>query len=105
MKVDGIKLVVHFLWLCQKLNLLDIFSLFYVKKLKNNFGLPCDIMCLCGNGNFVPTISSCFSYHCLSGVSRAQISAPPGFSVPSRAPPPGFSSNERVDQAFDPMAG
>ncbi|XP_075634668.1 uncharacterized protein LOC142607129 isoform X2 [Castanea sativa] len=41
----------------------------------------------------------------LSGVSRAQISAPPGFSVPSRAPPPGFSSNERVDQAFDPMAG
>ncbi|XVF46415.1 hypothetical protein PTKIN_Ptkin03bG0024800 [Pterospermum kingtungense] len=34
-------------------------------------------------------------------VSRAQISAPPGFSVPSRAPPPGFSSHERVDHAFD----
>ncbi|KAL5765903.1 hypothetical protein ACOSP7_016520 [Xanthoceras sorbifolium] len=38
-------------------------------------------------------------------VSRSQISAPPGFSVPSRAPPPGFSSHERVDQAFDTMSG
>ncbi|GLT53572.1 hypothetical protein SLA2020_268350 [Shorea laevis] len=46
-----------------------------------------------------------FSSNKLSGVSRAQISAPPGFSVPSRVPPPGFSSNERVDQAFDPMSG
>ncbi|MBA0603658.1 hypothetical protein Gorai_003795 [Gossypium raimondii] len=34
-------------------------------------------------------------------VSRAQVSAPPGFSVPSRAPPPGFSSHERVDHSFD----
>ncbi|KAK4849840.1 hypothetical protein QYF36_001304 [Acer negundo] len=38
-------------------------------------------------------------------VSRSQISAPPGFSVPSRAPPPGFSSHERVDQSFDTMSG
>ncbi|OMO91433.1 hypothetical protein COLO4_18383 [Corchorus olitorius] len=38
-------------------------------------------------------------------VSRAQISAPPGFSVPSRAPPPGFSSHERVDHAFDSTSG
>ncbi|KAE8711562.1 Detected protein of confused Function [Hibiscus syriacus] len=37
--------------------------------------------------------------------SRAQISAPPGFSVPSRAPPPGFSSIERVNHAFDPTSG
>uniref|UniRef100_A0A5B6ZGY8 CCR4-NOT transcription complex subunit 4 n=1 Tax=Davidia involucrata TaxID=16924 RepID=A0A5B6ZGY8_DAVIN len=38
-------------------------------------------------------------------VSRAQISAPPGFSVPSRAPPPGFTSHERMEQAFDTMSG
>ncbi|XP_024031778.1 uncharacterized protein LOC21394467 isoform X3 [Morus notabilis] len=38
-------------------------------------------------------------------VSRAQISAPPGFSVPSRAPPPGFTSHERPDQAFDSLSG
>ncbi|KAJ4725944.1 RNA binding (RRM/RBD/RNP motifs) family protein [Melia azedarach] len=37
--------------------------------------------------------------------SRSQISAPPGFSVPSRAPPPGFSSHERADQSFDSMSG
>ncbi|KAK8498359.1 hypothetical protein V6N12_032911 [Hibiscus sabdariffa] len=37
--------------------------------------------------------------------SRAQISAPPGFSVPSRAPPPGFSSIERVNHGFDPTSG
>ncbi|GMI88924.1 hypothetical protein like AT3G45630 [Hibiscus trionum] len=41
----------------------------------------------------------------LSAASRAQISAPPGFSVPSRAPPPGFSSIERVNHAFDPTSG
>lgn len=40
-----------------------------------------------------------------SAVSRAPISAPPGFSVPSRAPPPGFASHERVDQAFDSLSG
>ncbi|GAB4825388.1 hypothetical protein Ancab_008262 [Ancistrocladus abbreviatus] len=33
--------------------------------------------------------------------SRAQISAPPGFFVPSRPPPPGFSSQDRNDQYFD----
>ncbi|RVW56780.1 CCR4-NOT transcription complex subunit 4 [Vitis vinifera] len=37
--------------------------------------------------------------------SRAQISAPPGFTVPSRAPPPGFSSHERTEQAFDAISG
>ncbi|BBH04899.1 RNA binding RRM/RBD/RNP motifs family protein [Prunus dulcis] len=46
-----------------------------------------------------------FSSNKLSVVSRAQISAPPGFSVPSRAPPPGFTSHERVDQEFDSLAG
>ncbi|KAJ7947752.1 RNA binding (RRM/RBD/RNP motifs) family protein [Quillaja saponaria] len=46
-----------------------------------------------------------FSSNKLSASSRAQISAPPGFSVPSRLPPPGFSSHERVDQAYDPLSG
>nr|XP_029122332.1 uncharacterized protein LOC105051241 isoform X2 [Elaeis guineensis] len=35
------------------------------------------------------------------GVSRAKISAPPGFLAPSRAPPPGFSSQDRFNQAYD----
>ncbi|GLT43258.1 hypothetical protein SLA2020_172220 [Shorea laevis] len=48
---------------------------------------------------------SVFSSNKLSAISRAQISAPPGFSVPSRAPPPGFSSHERVDQSFDSTTG
>ncbi|XVF20181.1 hypothetical protein REPUB_Repub11eG0175900 [Reevesia pubescens] len=47
---------------------------------------------------------SVFSSNKLSA-SRAQISAPPGFSVPSRAPPPGFSSHERVDHVFDTTSG
>ncbi|MFQ6619569.1 hypothetical protein Gotur_000516 [Gossypium turneri] len=41
----------------------------------------------------------------LSAASRAQIPVPPGFSVPSRAPPPGFSSIERVNHAFDATSG
>ncbi|XP_027344951.1 uncharacterized protein LOC113857366 isoform X3 [Abrus precatorius] len=40
----------------------------------------------------------------LSAISRAQVSAPPGFSAPSRPPPPGFSSHERVEQAFDSVS-
>ncbi|KAJ6799819.1 uncharacterized protein M6B38_203740 [Iris pallida] len=35
------------------------------------------------------------------GVSRANVSVPPGFSVPNRAPPPGFSSHDRYDQDFN----
>ncbi|PSR86637.1 General negative regulator of transcription C16C9.04c like [Actinidia chinensis var. chinensis] len=37
-------------------------------------------------------------------VSRAQVSAPPGFSLPSRAPPPGFASHERMEPTFDAMS-
>ncbi|KAI3980510.1 hypothetical protein MKX01_008927 [Papaver californicum] len=37
--------------------------------------------------------------------ARAQISAPPGFSLPSRPAPPGFSSHERLDQTFDTLSG
>ncbi|KAK9065912.1 hypothetical protein SSX86_015314 [Deinandra increscens subsp. villosa] len=38
-------------------------------------------------------------------VSRSQISAPPGFMGPSRAPPPGFASNERIEQTYDNLSG
>ncbi|XP_065866548.1 uncharacterized protein [Euphorbia lathyris] len=40
-----------------------------------------------------------------TSVSRSQISAPPGFSLPNRAPPPGFSSQERMEQIFDTLPG
>ncbi|XP_022634179.1 uncharacterized protein LOC106756133 isoform X2 [Vigna radiata var. radiata] len=50
-----------------------------------------------GSGHFI-------SSNKLSAISRAQVSAPPGFSIPSRPPPPGFSSNERVEQAFDSIS-
>ncbi|PWA64604.1 Nucleotide-binding, alpha-beta plait [Artemisia annua] len=38
-------------------------------------------------------------------VPRTQVSAPPGFSGPSRAPPPGFTSHERMEQSFDNLSG
>ncbi|XP_022848732.1 uncharacterized protein LOC111371043 [Olea europaea var. sylvestris] len=38
-------------------------------------------------------------------VSRSQVSAPPGFSVPSRVPPPGFISHEKTGRIFDPHSG
>ncbi|KAL0735212.1 hypothetical protein Bca4012_011422 [Brassica carinata] len=38
-------------------------------------------------------------------VSRPQVSAPPGFSAPSRLPPPGFSSHERVGLSSDTATG
>ncbi|XP_022731480.1 uncharacterized protein LOC111285993 isoform X2 [Durio zibethinus] len=56
-----------------------------------------------GSDNFTSS-PSVFSSNKLS-VSRAQISAPPGFSVPSRSPPPGFSSHERIDHGFDSTSG
>lgn len=41
-----------------------------------------------------------------TAVTRAQVTAPPGFSVPNRAPPPGFSSHERLEQqTFDHISG
>ncbi|QCE09296.1 CCR4-NOT transcription complex subunit 4 [Vigna unguiculata] len=52
-----------------------------------------------GSGQFFPSNNK------LSAVSRAQISVPPGFSVPNRAPPPGFSSLERTGHAFDSVSG
>ncbi|XP_030524273.1 uncharacterized protein LOC115736626 isoform X2 [Rhodamnia argentea] len=39
-----------------------------------------------------------------SSVSRSQMLAPPGFSAPSKAPPPGFSSRERMDHSFDSLS-
>ncbi|ESQ42329.1 hypothetical protein EUTSA_v10012567mg [Eutrema salsugineum] len=38
-------------------------------------------------------------------VSRPQVSAPPGFSAPSRLPPPGFSSHERMGLSSDTAPG
>ncbi|CAH8323421.1 unnamed protein product [Eruca vesicaria subsp. sativa] len=38
-------------------------------------------------------------------VSRPQVSAPPGFSAPSRLPPPGFSQHERVGLSSDTATG
>ncbi|KAK4436040.1 putative general negative regulator of transcription C16 [Sesamum alatum] len=38
-------------------------------------------------------------------VSRAQCSGPPGFSVPSRYPPPGFSTCDRTDCLARPSSG
>ncbi|XP_057953845.1 uncharacterized protein LOC131148123 isoform X2 [Malania oleifera] len=68
-----------------------------------------------GNGNVFPSSYVEESDSFVSGhsflpssklsVSRAQVSAPPGFSVPSRAPPPGFLSHERMDQTFDTATG
>ncbi|XP_022755671.1 uncharacterized protein LOC111303574 isoform X4 [Durio zibethinus] len=68
----------------------------------NNFGISTSF----SSSNFEESDNfngspSVFSSNKLSAVSRAQISAPPGFSVSSRAPPPGFSSHERVDHVFD----
>ncbi|AES67391.1 uncharacterized protein [Medicago truncatula] len=45
------------------------------------------------------------SFNKISAVPKTQISAPPGFSAPSRPPPPGFSSHERMGQAFDSTSG
>ncbi|KAK6144507.1 hypothetical protein DH2020_021327 [Rehmannia glutinosa] len=47
---------------------------------------------------------SCISSDKLS-VSRSQISPPPGFRVPSRAPPRGFNSHERMDPILDTVSG
>ncbi|CAH8264031.1 unnamed protein product [Arabidopsis lyrata] len=40
-----------------------------------------------------------------NSVPRCPVSAPPGFSVASRPPPPGFSSNGRDHQIFDGLSG
>ncbi|KAG9157158.1 hypothetical protein Leryth_004845 [Lithospermum erythrorhizon] len=36
-------------------------------------------------------------------VSRSRVSGPPGFSAPNMAPPPGFTSRERVDKSLDTL--
>ncbi|CAH8380784.1 unnamed protein product [Eruca vesicaria subsp. sativa] len=40
-----------------------------------------------------------------SPVVRSQVSAPPGFSAPSKLPPPGFSSHERPNMSYDFVSG
>ncbi|XP_045827778.1 uncharacterized protein LOC123919816 isoform X2 [Trifolium pratense] len=52
----------------------------------------------------IGSVNSIASSNKLSAISRAQVSAPPGFSIPSRLPPPGFSSHERSEQTFDSLS-
>nr|GMD28224.1 uncharacterized protein LOC109163295 isoform X2 [Ipomoea batatas] len=67
---------------------------------------PCNGFSLISNEDYssLPGNYSTFSSNKLS-VSRSQMSAPPGFSVPNRAPPPGFASHERVEQNFSSLSG
>ncbi|KAI3760440.1 hypothetical protein L1987_50835 [Smallanthus sonchifolius] len=59
--------------------------------------------------NFEESDRTAGSYSSMSSnkfsASRSQISAPPGFMGPSRAPPPGFTSNERIEQTYDNLSG
>ncbi|XP_058729850.1 uncharacterized protein LOC131601941 isoform X3 [Vicia villosa] len=75
---------------------------FYMEKLGIANGFP--------TSNFeeaenISSAHSTASSNKLSAISRAQVSAPPGFSIPSRLPPPGFSSHERSEQTFDSLSG
>ncbi|KAJ8458227.1 hypothetical protein OPV22_031153 [Ensete ventricosum] len=51
-------------------------------------------------GSYVITSGETLSDRTTS-VSKAKITAPPGFSAPSRAPPPGFSIPDRFNQAYE----
>ncbi|PSR90001.1 CCR4-NOT transcription complex subunit like, partial [Actinidia chinensis var. chinensis] len=63
-----------------------------------------------GSSTFTIEESNCFagSYSHLSSnklsVSRTQVSAPPGISLPSRVPPPGFVSHEKMEPTFDAIS-
>ncbi|KAL5078796.1 hypothetical protein RYX36_007217, partial [Vicia faba] len=75
---------------------------FYMEKLGIANGFP--------SSNFeeaenVSSAHSPASSNKLSAISRAQVSAPPGFSIPSRLPPPDFSSHERSEHTFDSLSG
>ncbi|XP_021734920.1 uncharacterized protein LOC110701601 [Chenopodium quinoa] len=72
----------------------------YFDRMGNGFGFPHWNIDLSDN---LTSGHSIFPTNKLS-LSRSQISAPPGFSAPSRPPPPpGFSSHERSDQTYDLM--
>ncbi|CAH8386973.1 unnamed protein product [Eruca vesicaria subsp. sativa] len=45
------------------------------------------------------------SYNKPTSVARSPVAAPPGFSVASRPPPPGFSSNGREHQTLNGFSG
>ncbi|XP_012572771.1 uncharacterized protein [Cicer arietinum] len=75
---------------------------FYMDKLGVANGFPTSNFDEAENLGSVHSISSSNK---LSAISRAQVSAPPGFSIPSRLPPPGFSSHERSEQTFDSISG
>ncbi|KAJ8421425.1 hypothetical protein Cgig2_033932 [Carnegiea gigantea] len=65
----------------------------YLDRFSSGFGFP--------QHRIEPSDNLTSSHSGLPSISRCQISAPPGFSVPSRPPPPGFSSQERSEQTFD----
>ncbi|GMH12539.1 hypothetical protein Nepgr_014380 [Nepenthes gracilis] len=73
----------------------------YMHGIGNGFGF-CE-----HNAEQIDKISSIHSITSCNkpSVSRAQLSAPPGFSMPSRPPLSGFSSQERNDQTFDVKSG
>ncbi|CAL9040594.1 unnamed protein product [Musa banksii] len=56
------------------------------------------------DGSYVITSGDTLSDRTTS-VSKAKITAPPGFSAPSRAPPPGFSIPDRFNQAYEGYTG
>ncbi|KAL0923045.1 hypothetical protein M5K25_007088 [Dendrobium thyrsiflorum] len=57
-----------------------------------------------GGPGVVLSNGSLFSSNNSVGTLRPNIPAPPGFSVPSKAPPPGFSSQERYENGFSSVA-
>ncbi|KAJ6842647.1 uncharacterized protein M6B38_297880 [Iris pallida] len=85
---------------CRDINHAQRFNSLMQGSYENNFENTSRINNFEG-ANAIGNHSSLISCDRISGVSRANISAPPGFSVPNRAPPPGFSSHDRYDQDFN----
>ncbi|CAO2812885.1 unnamed protein product [Amaranthus hypochondriacus] len=69
----------------------------YLERIGNGFAFSN------GNTELSDNLTSGHSIFSSSRVSlsRSQISAPPGFSTPTRPPPPGFPSHDRSDQSFN----
>ncbi|KAF6134837.1 hypothetical protein GIB67_002238 [Kingdonia uniflora] len=74
---------------------MDLYSDMYRNGVQSNFFDDSDTFLRNSSIMQSDKLSVCFII-----AAKAQVSAPPGFSVPSRAPPPGFSFQERMDQAF-----
>ncbi|GFY84588.1 RNA binding (RRM/RBD/RNP motifs) family protein [Actinidia rufa] len=71
-----------------------------------NVGMPCRHSTLgCPYHVFGSSLEFCIELPLMILLSRAQSSTPPGFSVPSREPSPGFSACERTNQVFSAASG